>query len=147
MTNNEIAADAEGEDPRVGIVLGYLDAFSRGDIDHMMQLSADDPLWVVPGRSYLAGDHRGQPAVAKLLGELRARLEPFELRPQDVLVSAKHIAVIHDMTAIREERSHALAGGFVFDVRDGHVLKVFSFTLDLYALDELLGSGRGAAEE
>jgi hypothetical protein len=104
-----------------------------------MELSAGRPEWHWPGRSDLAGDYEGPEAVRELLSALATRIGPIDLRPQDTLISANHVMVICDPYVERGgRRTYSLAGGFLFDVREDKVLKVFSFTLDLYALDELL---------
>ena len=93
----------------------------------------------MPGRSDLAGTYEGSQEVQAFLSNVAGRIGKIDIRPQDTMTSEKHVMVIHDARVARGARTHSLAGGFLFDVREGRVLKVFSFTLDLYALDELLG--------
>lgn len=134
--------------PRLSRVTEYLDALQSWEIPRLMELSADRPEWHWPGRSDLAGDYEGTEAVRELLSALAARIGPIDLRPQDTLISENHVVVICDPYVERGGKTYSLAGGFLFDVREDKVLKVFSFTLDLYALDELLSLDpvRGGAD-
>ena len=45
---------------------GY-DAFNRGDVDTLRELFDPEIVWHFPGRSPLAGDHRGPDAVVGVL--------------------------------------------------------------------------------
>jgi hypothetical protein len=56
--------------PNEEVVRTGYDAFSRGDMDTLRGLFVDDVVWHIPGRSPLAGDHRGVDAV---LGYLARR--------------------------------------------------------------------------
>lgn len=103
-----------------------------------MELSATRPEWHMPGRSDLSGTHEGVRAVKAFLSKMAERIGQIDIRPQDTMTSEKHIMVIHDARVIRGAHTYSLAGGFLFDVREVRVLKVFGFALDLYTLDELL---------
>lgn len=123
-------------DPRLAIVDRYLPAFEGGDVAALMALSPPAAEWHLPGRSDLAGDRYGADEVRSFLEALLPRLAPIELRRRDTLTSEQHVMVMHD-AVVGPDRAN-VAGCLLFDVRDGHALKVFAVFLDLYAFDEVL---------
>jgi ketosteroid isomerase-like protein len=74
---------------------GY-DAFAKGDIDTLRALLDPEVVWHQPGRSVLAGDHRGIEAV---LGFFATTMEltagSFREEPHDVIAGDQHVVGLH----------------------------------------------------
>jgi ketosteroid isomerase-like protein len=123
-------------DARIGVVDQYLEALQSEDVDRLIDLSAPETEWHLPGRSTLAGDHYGSDDVRSFLTSFLARVKPIEFDPQDMLTSENHVIVMHN-AVVGEGRTN-VNGCLLFDIREGKVHKVFAVQLDLYAMDEIL---------
>lgn len=115
---------------------GY-DAFSRGDMDTLRGLFAEDIVWHVPGRSPLAGDHRGVDAVLQYFGQSIERSGgTFGVEVHDVLANDEHVVGLQIATAQRDGKSLEDRGALIFHARDGKIQEVWQLTGDLYANDD-----------
>jgi ketosteroid isomerase-like protein len=114
---------------------GY-DAFAKGDIDTLRALFDPEVVWHQPGRSLLAGDHRGIDAVlgffAKTM-ELTAGSYRAELH--DVVAGDKHVVGLHLARAERQGRTLTDRQVLVAHVRDGRIVEVWEHGEDQYAFD------------
>ncbi len=52
------------------LIRGGYDAFNKADIAALTELFADDAMWHTPGRSVMAGDHKGRDATFEYFGRL-----------------------------------------------------------------------------
>jgi uncharacterized protein len=115
---------------------GY-DAFGRGDMDTLRELFDLGIVWHFPGRSPLAGDHRGTDAV---LGFFARTMEltagTFRAELHDVMADDRHSVGMHLATGEREGRRLEDREVLVFHVRDGKVVEVWQYIADQYAYDE-----------
>jgi uncharacterized protein len=116
---------------------GY-DAFSRGDMDTLRELYHPDIVWHAPGRSQLAGDHRGVDAVFGFFGQVMELTGGnFRVEVHDVVANDEHAVGLHKGHAERAGRTLENNGTLVFHVRDGKVTEVWQYWEDPYAADEL----------
>jgi ketosteroid isomerase-like protein len=46
----------------------YLEALSQGDMDTVREAFAEDAVWHLPGKSPLAGNHKGPDAILEFIG-------------------------------------------------------------------------------
>jgi uncharacterized protein len=118
---------------------GY-EAFTKGDIQTLGELFADDIVWHVGGRSQLAGDYRGKEEVFGLFGKL-AELSGGTLRIElhDVLANDEHAIALQTATGEREGRTLDDNGVGVYHARDGKVTESWLHPGDPYAVDEFWG--------
>ena len=80
----------------IDVMRRYLEAVQRGDWATGFGFFADDIVLHVPGRSSLAGEHRGRPAAEGYLRAALARAHGAEItvEPVDMLASEERVALI-----------------------------------------------------
>jgi ketosteroid isomerase-like protein len=117
---------------------GY-DAFTRGDMEAVSDLFADDIVWHVGGRGPLAGDYRGKDEV---LGFLAKTMEltggTFRLEIHDVLANEEHVTALLVARAEREGKTLEDRQAHVLHVKNGKVTEYWGHPGDQYAIDEFL---------
>jgi uncharacterized protein len=123
--------------PNEELVRSGYDAFAKGDIDTLRVLFDPEVVWHQPGRSVLAGDHRGIDAV---LGFFARTMEltagSFRAEPHDVIAGDQHVVGLHLVRAERQGRTLADRQVLVAHVRDGKIAEVWEHVEDQYAFDE-----------
>src|SRR5215211_7009530 len=115
---------------------GY-EAFSKGDMETLRELFDPEIVWHFPGRSVLAGDHRGTDAVLGFFArtaELTAGT--FRVEVHEVVADDQHTVGLHLATGEREGRTLEDREVLVFHVRDGKVVEAWQYIEDQYAYDE-----------
>ena len=113
------------------------DAFSRGDMDFLAELFADDVLWHVAGRSPLAGDYRGRDAVFGFFERIADLTGGnFELEDQFFLDSGDRTVALFKLKGRRGDK--VLDHDFCEVVRweNGQVAEDWGFAFDQYSYDE-----------
>jgi uncharacterized protein len=84
---------------------GY-DAFAKGDMDTLRELFDPQIVWHFPGRSPLAGDHRGVDAVLGFFGRtMELTAGSFRVEVHDVVADDRHTVGLHLSTGEREGRT------------------------------------------
>jgi uncharacterized protein len=114
------------------------EAFAHKDWKAAGECFAEDAVWHVPGRSPIAGDHRGWNSI---LADFFARLGPlsdgtFRADLVDVLVGEQVIAAFQYATGERAGRHLDVTVCQVMRFRDGLISDVHGHYSDLYRLDE-----------
>lgn len=118
---------------------GY-EAFSKGDMQTLDGLFADDIVWHVGGRSQLAGDYRGKQEVFELFGKfVQLTSGTFKVELHDVLANDEHAVALQTATGEREGRKLDDNGVGVYHVKDGKVTESWLHPGDSYAIDEFWG--------
>jgi uncharacterized protein len=118
----------------------YIDLARAGDWERAFRFFADHVVIHIPGRSPLAGEVRGREAVRRYIEAARALSEGHnvEVEPIDMLTSEERVAVL-----VRE-RFHRPGGDVeirranVYRIEDEHIVEVWIFEHDQYAVDELM---------
>ena len=118
----------------------YLEAVQRGDWDTGFGFFADDVVLHAPGRSSLAGTHRGREAVKGYLHAALARSHGAEVEVElvDMLASEERVALV-----VRE-RFHRPGGAVeirranLYRLRGDQIVEVWIFEANQYEVDELL---------
>ena len=126
----------------IELMHAYLAAAKRGDWDTASAFFADDLLMHIPGRSAVAGEHRGRAVAMEYIETARARSRghDVELELVDVLAGGDRVALL-----VRE-RFHTDAGPVeirrcnVYRWRDGRITEIAIFEADQYAVDALLAA-------
>jgi ketosteroid isomerase-like protein len=118
---------------------GY-DAFSKGDMDTINEIFADDIVWHIAGRSPLAGDYKGKNEVFGFFGQLAERSGgSFSLEVHDVLGNDEHVTALTRERAERGGNSLDVNGVHVWHVRDGKAVEFWGVAYDVYAEDAFWG--------
>jgi ketosteroid isomerase-like protein len=112
-------------------------AFSTGDVETLKQLIAQDAVWHVPGRSALAGDHRGHDEIFSFFGKLMELSGgSFRAELHDVTASNEHAVNLDRVTASRSGKALDINLSLVVHIRDEKIAEAWDFFSDLYAWDE-----------
>jgi ketosteroid isomerase-like protein len=126
--------------PNEDLVRRGYDAFSRGEMDTFRELLHPDIVWHAPGRSRLAGDHKGVDAVIGYFGDtMKETGGTFTVELRRVIADDTGAVGVHGYRAERNGRTIRDDSTLVFSITDGRVTEVQQYVFDLYAFDELLG--------
>lgn len=117
----------------------YLDAIRGGDWDGALSLLADDVVLHVPGRSALAGIHRGRDAARAYIDAALARTHGGEVEVEliDMLASEDRVALIVRERLGAGDGAVEFRRANVYTVRGGRIAEVWIFEADQYAVDDL----------
>jgi ketosteroid isomerase-like protein len=122
--------------PNEEVVRTGYEAFSRGDMDTLRGLFVDDVVWHVPGRSPLAGDHRGVDAVLGYFGQtMELTGGTFQVELHDVVANDHHTVGLHIARGQRSGKNLEDHQVLVFHFRDGQIAEVWQLVEDVYAND------------
>ena len=125
--------------PNEDLLRSAFDAFAKGDMDTLRELTDQDAVWHVPGRSQLAGDYRGVDAI---LGFLARTMEltggTFRAELHDVVANDEHAVALYVTRAEREGRTLETKNVLVNHMRDGKFTETWALSDDQYAGDEFL---------
>ena len=115
---------------------GY-EAFNKGDTQTLREVFDPDVVWHFPGRSVLAGDHRGVDAVLGLFGRtMELTAGTFRVELHEVVADDQHTVGLHLATGEREGRTLQDREVLVFHVRDNKVGEAWQYLEDQYTYDE-----------
>jgi ketosteroid isomerase-like protein len=120
------------------VVRQAYEALGRGDLDAVRDSFAADAVWYLPGRSAVAGAHRGWPAIRD---EVLARLGPlsggtFRAELLDVCGGDEYVVAVQRATAEHGGRSLDVTGCQLIRVEDEKIVELRGHYSDQYALDE-----------
>jgi ketosteroid isomerase-like protein len=124
--------------PDVELVRRLYEAWGSGDEERAGECFAPDALWSVPGRSPIAGGHRGWPAIRDEFFGTLAALSGGTFRAElvDVAVGERHVVAVQHATAEREGgRRLDITACQLMTVEDGRIALVRSHYSDQEALD------------
>jgi len=118
----------------------YADAARRGDFETAFGFYADDIVFRIPGRSQLAGEHRGRDAAVSYIQSARALSERSEVEVEviDALTSADRFALIVTEHFHRESGTVTVARANVYRVTNGKISEIWIFEGNQYEMDELM---------
>lgn len=115
---------------------GY-DAFGKGDMDTIRELFADDIVWHAPGKSPLAGDHKGVDAVLENFGKVFEMTGgTFRLEIHDILANDEHAVVLVRAQGERDGKKLDDRGVQVWHIKDGKATEQWLHSGDQYTSDE-----------
>jgi len=126
------------EHPDAATIRRFYAAFARGDVAAAQAVFVADALWHVPGRSLIAGGHRGWESIAQnFLNRLRELSNgTFRVELLDVLVGESWAAALQHATATRGQKHLDITACQVMRLQDGKIAEVRGYYSDQYALDE-----------
>ncbi len=125
------------EHPNVDLLKKGYAAFAEGDMAALTELFDQDATWHVPGESPISGDHIGRDAIFGFFGQL-ATLSggTFKNDPHDLLANDEHGVGLSNVTGSREGKELNIKEIEVYNLKDGKVIEVWTFTDDQQASDE-----------
>lgn len=120
-------AAAENE----ALVRRIFDAFARKEGFALRGLFAEDAVWVVPGRSTMAGTYRGRDAIFRFLARLPKETDgTYGSELLDVLASRERAAALYRARGSRRGRTLELDQVLLFRIPDGLVREVLALPSD-----------------
>jgi uncharacterized protein len=120
----------------------YISAMRRGDRDAAFGHYADDIVGHVPGRSPLAGDLYGKPAVVGYIETAVAHApDGVEVEVLDMLASEERVALIVRERLHDGDRVLDMCRANVYRVQGDRIVEISIFEADQYAVDEFLSRG------
>ena len=115
---------------------GY-DAFTRGDMQAVSDVFADDIVWHAPGRNPLSGDYRGAQDVLGFLGKAMEQTQgTFGLEIHDILADDEHGVALVVARGQRGGKSLEDRQVHVLHLQGGKVTEFWAHPGDQYAVDE-----------
>jgi ketosteroid isomerase-like protein len=118
------------------VVRKAYDAVERGDIEGLFVLIAPDAVWRVPGRSPVAGAHRGHAEIGRFLAGLRERCGgTLRVRLDDIAVGDESAVALQRVTAERNARTLDLTMCVVYRASGGLLVEARYFVEDQAAYD------------
>ena len=117
----------------------YLEAVRRGDWETGFGFFADDIVLHVPGRSSLAGEHRGRLAAEGYLKAALARSHGAEVEVEliDMLASEERVALMVRERFTRPGGTVEIRRANVYRLRGDRIAEVWIFEANQYEVDEL----------
>jgi ketosteroid isomerase-like protein len=131
------------EDPVEAVTRFHVEqrhAYAGGELEPLRARLTEDIVWHVPGRSRIAGDHRGIDDVLAYF-DARRRLtdETFRITVHGVSVIDGRVVQLAGGTAVRNGRELCWETVGVFRVEDGRIAEAWLVPFDQQAFDEIWG--------
>jgi hypothetical protein len=112
--------------------------YAGGEQGPAAEFLAEDVVWHVPGRSALAGEHRGRDEVLRYFASRRdlARAS-FRITVRDVLAGEDRAVVFAHGEVRRDGRDAHWETAAIFRVVDGRIAECWALPYDQYRFDEI----------
>jgi ketosteroid isomerase-like protein len=115
--------------------------YAGGSTEALEEMLAPDVIWHVPGRSPIAGDHRGRRAVLDYFAQRKARAD-------GAIEITQHAQLAHADTLVQLADGHATLGGHehtwrtagVYRVAGGRIAEAWLIPVDSEAFDLAWGA-------
>jgi len=120
----------------VQVVKDFFAAMGSGDKERLLELSADDIEWIVPGEDWpLAGTHRGHAGLRAFLQKASETMETSFPEPPEYVAQGDRVLVVGFATGRIKATNKTFEDDWVFaiTVRDGKVAKIREY-VDTQAL-------------
>jgi uncharacterized protein len=120
----------------VQVVKSFIAAMGSGDKQGLLSLVATDIEWIIPGEDWpLAGTHRGQAELARLLQKASEEIEMTYPEPPEFVAQGDRVMVIGVATGKIKATNRAFKDDWVFaiTVQNGKVTKIREY-IDTQAL-------------
>jgi ketosteroid isomerase-like protein len=125
--------------PDEAVVRRFIDAMVARDVGAIAESFADDVVFHISGRNALSGEHRGkQEVLTRLFQAWEEAFGGLEIRVHDILANDKHVVVLSDRRASRDDRILEMRAATVYHVRDGRIAEAWLMEWDPYAIDDFL---------
>ena len=113
------------------------EAFSKGDMEFLTGIIADDTVWHWSGKNQIAGDYQGRDAVFGVFAKLAELTEGnIELVDHDFLGNDDHTVALSTLTATRGDKTLEYKFCETLHWSDGKITEEWIFFEDQYAVDE-----------
>ncbi len=117
--------------------------YAGGPLEPVAELLAEEIVWHVPGRSPIAGDHRGVEAVLAYFAKRRELAgATMEMHPGEVLAEEEAVVQLVDGTARVDGEEARWRTVGVYRVEAGLVREVWLVPLDLDRFERIWAAGQ-----
>jgi ketosteroid isomerase-like protein len=120
----------------VQVVKDFFAAMGSGDKEHLLELSAEDIEWIIPGEDWpLAGTHRGHAGLRDFLQKASETVETSFPEPPEYVAQGDRVLVVGFATGRIKATNRTFEDDWVFamTVRNGKVTKIREY-VDTQAL-------------
>jgi ketosteroid isomerase-like protein len=126
------------ESSAVAVVRRFYRAIADRDLEAAGACFADDAVWILPGRSAIAGEHRGWKAIHD---DFLVKLQPlpggtFKVELLDVALGDGQLVAVQRATAERDGTSLDITACLLIRVEGGKIAEIRGHYSDQYALDD-----------
>ena len=112
--------------------------YAGGQVKPVTELLAEDIVWHVPGRSPIAGEHRGVDAVVEYFAKRRDLAgASMRMHPREVLADEEAVVQLVDGTGRIEDREVRWRTVGVYRVDGGRIQEAWLVPLDLDQFDRI----------
>jgi ketosteroid isomerase-like protein len=120
------------------VMSGYAAAWEAGDVERAWTFYAEDVVMHLPGRSSLAGDHRGRSAVIAAIRALLDRTDDSTAAVEvvDRLVSGDRVAMVLREVVARGDARLELRRVNIYRIEAGKIVDIDIYEANQYELDE-----------
>jgi ketosteroid isomerase-like protein len=120
------------------VVQRFYDAIASRDLEGGLACFSEDAVWILPGRSPIAGEHHGREAIgANVLSQVGPRSdETFRADLLDVAVGERYIVAIQHATAEREGKRLDITACQLLTIENGQIVELRGHYSNQYALDD-----------
>jgi ketosteroid isomerase-like protein len=137
--------------PNASLIRDFHEAQNRfyagGDQEAAGAMLARDVAWHVPGRSPIAGEHRGRGEVLRYFAARRELAGgTFRIAVRGVLGGDERSVVFAEGRVERDGETFAWQTANVFRVAEGKIAECWVLPYDLYAFDHIWSSAVGPRE-
>jgi ketosteroid isomerase-like protein len=126
--------------PNEAVVLRFLEALPKRDLETIEELLADDVVWHWAGRGPLSGEYRGKDrfsefsaSLGRMIGEPGAK---HRVELHDIVANDEHTIVLWTRIAERGAATLESPGVGVYHLLDGKITEVWVVHEDQHAADE-----------
>jgi uncharacterized protein len=127
-------------DTTLSMMQRYIAAAQAADWQEAFACFAENIVLHVPGRSPLAGTHRGHDAVTRYLQTVIAGVQDVEVELVDMLTSDDRVALIVHERFVSQGRVIEIQRANVYRVLDGSIVEIRIFEANQYEADALIAS-------
>jgi ketosteroid isomerase-like protein len=127
------------EHPNAAIARSGYEAMERGDVAAFAALLDDDVTWHESTPGY-EGDYQGRDEVLAMFGRIfqETGVQMAGMNIHDILANDDHVAVLHESTITRGDRTGTFQYADIYHVRDGKVTEHWHLAVDPKANEEFL---------
>jgi ketosteroid isomerase-like protein len=120
------------------VVRRLYQAVAERDLDAALDCFSEDAVWVLPGRSAIAGEHRGRAAIRD---DFLSKVGPlsggtFKAGLVEVAVGDAHVVAVQHATAEFRGKVLDITACQLIRVADGKIVEIRGHYSDQYALDD-----------
>ena len=128
------------DDPKVQAIMAYQQNVAVGNIDAARTIFDPEVVYIVPGKSVLAGTYRGPDAVMGYFARLMDLTGgTYTISAMHWLTSTDHVALFTTNQAERGGKTLSWTETIVFAFKDGRKTRIDLLSGDQYGVDAFFG--------